>query len=187
MSMTLEPAAERARAAAIRTQSATIRSRSAALRERSSNLAEQLFQGVRGPRKRPFGENGDAFTLRVARLPRSVGLVRQELRRWLQRRGVAADDAADIALAASEACANAVEHPRGSERWAVVVEGRRRAEEVELSVQDFGIWNDATASAGRGRGRGLGMMRALMDEVSVDVTPLGTRVTMRRRLGAREP
>jgi anti-sigma regulatory factor (Ser/Thr protein kinase) len=180
--MTVETISERARAAAARKQSQALRAQATVLREESGVLAERLFEGMGEPRLRAFGEHGDTFALRVARLPRAVGLLRQELRRWLERREVPPAEVADITLAASEACANAVEHPQASERWAVVDEARRRASDVELSVQDFGIWNEVPLVADRGRGRGLRMMRALMDEVSVDETPLGTRVTMRRRL-----
>ena len=37
---------------------------------------------------RPLGDHGDTFSLRLARMPQAVALVRHELRRWLDERGV---------------------------------------------------------------------------------------------------
>ena len=129
----------------------------------------------------PFGDRGSTFSLRLARLPQNLRVVRHELLRWLDLRGVQADDAAEIVLACSEACANAVEHPpRGAGPYLEVTAIRRPAE-VEVEVRDFGSWGGAPGND-ESRGRGLAIMRALTD-VEISTDSHGTRVTMRRRLG----
>ena len=109
--------------------------------------------------------------------------MRQELRQWLDRLGVGRDDTVEIVLASSEACANAMEHPRDVGRAAIEVDARTRPREVEIVVRDFGTWASEGAPEAGTRGRGLAMIRALMDDVSVVAGPHGTSVTMRRRLG----
>jgi serine/threonine-protein kinase RsbW len=125
----------------------------------------------------------DAFSLSLPRRPIALGLMRQELRQWLDRRGVGRDDTVEIVLASSEACANAMEHPRDAGRAAIEVDARTRPSEVEVVVRDFGAWPSEPAPETGTRGRGLAMIRALMDDVSVVAGPHGTSVTMRRRLG----
>jgi serine/threonine-protein kinase RsbW len=130
-----------------------------------------------------IGSRGaDALSLSLPRRPVALGLMRQELRQWLDGRGVGRDDTVEIVLASSEACANAMEHPRDAGRAAIEVDARARPREVEIVVRDFGSWNGGAAPAAGTRGRGLGMIRALMDDVSVVAGPQGTSITMRRRL-----
>jgi anti-sigma regulatory factor (Ser/Thr protein kinase) len=157
-----------------------LRDRSLELRARSDGLAEQIA-GILQSRDRPFGEREDAFFVRVGRLPLAVGLVRHELRRWLTRDGVAPEQAAEVALACSEACANAVEHPSDVARHAFEVEARRTDDEVQLLVRDFGSWDDSPRTA-YSRGRGLQIMRRLMDSVEVVDGESGTEIVMRRAL-----
>ena len=103
---------------------------------------------------------------------------RTELLLYLLRRSTNPEDAADVTLASSEACANAMEHPRSAVAPAIEIQGHIRAAEVEVIVRDFGSWS---AGAGEGnRGRGLQMIRELMDDVSVARDERGTIVTMRR-------
>ena len=130
--------------------------------------------------RRGVGDHGDTFSLRLARMPQAVALVRYELRRWLDERGISPEDAVDITLACSEACANAVEHPGRPGRPAFEVQAGRVGDELILSVRDFGAWTDATA--GGTRGRGLRMIGALMDTVEVTRGDDGTEILMRRRL-----
>ena len=127
--------------------------------------------------------SADALSLRLPRRPVALGLMRQELRQWLARRGVGRNDTVEIVLASSEACANAMEHPRDVERAAIEVDARTRPREVEIVVRDFGTWASEPAPRAGTRGRGLAIIRALMDDVSVVAGPQGTSVTMRRRLG----
>ena len=157
--------------------------RSLELRTRSDGLALQVT-GILQSCPKPFGQRGDAFFVRVARLPLAVGLVRHELRRWLTRDGVAPDQAAEVALACSEACANAVEHASEVAEHAFEVEARRVDGDLVLSVRDFGSWDDRPRIA-YARGRGLEIMRSLMDSVEVVNGENGTEILMRRSLEPR--
>jgi anti-sigma regulatory factor (Ser/Thr protein kinase) len=170
----------RRRARRERERAIWLRDRSLELKARSDGLAEQVA-GVLQSRDRPFGEREDAFVVRVGRIPLAVGLVRHELRRWLTRDGVAPEQAAEVALACSEACANAVEHPSDAACHAFEVEARRVEGELELLVRDFGRWDDTPRTA-YSRGRGFEIMRRLMDSVEVVDGETGTEIVMRRAL-----
>jgi anti-sigma regulatory factor (Ser/Thr protein kinase) len=148
--------------------------------ERAQLLTNRLLHTLRQPRGRPPGDHGEEFSLRVPRLPQAVGLVRHELRRWLDLNHVAPEDVMDITLACSEACANAVEHPGGSGTPAFELEARREAGELFLEVRDFGAWTVADAETMRGRG--LAMIRQIMDAVEITSGDAGTQVAMRRTL-----
>jgi anti-sigma regulatory factor (Ser/Thr protein kinase) len=179
--------AERERAVAARLRADAVRARSTELCNQAEIVSSSVVESVRHIEGVHFGEHGDAFSLRLARLPVVIGLVRQELGGWLERRGVARGDAVDITLACSEACANAIEHPMTVERQAVEVRAAVQANEVEIVVRDFGSWAVETAAEAGTRGRGLEMIRALMDEVAVRRIAHGTQVTMRRRLESDRP
>jgi anti-sigma regulatory factor (Ser/Thr protein kinase) len=112
-----------------------------------------------------------------------LALVRHELCRWLEQEGVPPEAIADIVLACSEACANAMEHPRSSGRAAFELAVQLRLGTIELAVRDFGSWQPGENGDNGERGRGLDMIRSLMDEVSIVKSAEGTELTMRRRLG----
>jgi anti-sigma regulatory factor (Ser/Thr protein kinase) len=159
------------------------RERSLELRRRSELLSRQLVDSLRqlGWRtRRPFGESGDTFSLRLARVAPAVALLRDSLSRWLERRGVDREVVYDIALASSEACANAVEHPIGAVDQAFVVEARHRGDEVEIVVRDSGRWRSGPDD--ETRGRGMAIIRSVMSEVEVVQQDNGTTLVMRRRL-----
>lgn len=170
------------RARNARARSDQLRRSAASGRDQAQLSATRLMQTLREAEGRPLGDRGDTFSLRLARMPQAVALVRHELRRWLDEHGVSLEDQVDITLAASEACANAVEHPSRPGRRAFEVEARRKDGQLLLSVRDFGAWTEA--SPGETRGRGLQMIRSLMDAVEVTSYPEGTQVTMRRMLRA---
>ena len=107
-----------------------------------------------------------------------VGL-RRTLGRWLADVGASENDLFDIALAVSEAAANAIEHAYGARRATFEVRCERRGGEVRVTVSDGGRWR---ASRSNGRGRGLAIMRGLMDTVELDHDEHGTTVTLVRRL-----
>ena len=170
------------RAQNARARSEVLRQRAVSQREQAQTLAIRLMRALSESDGRTHGDRGDTFSLRLARMPQLVALVRHELRRWLDDHGVASDDQVDITLACSEACANAVEHPGRPGRQAFEVEAWREDGELLLSVRDFGAWTEAT-SAGT-RGRGLRMIRSLMDAVEVTSGDDGTKISMRRTLRA---
>jgi anti-sigma regulatory factor (Ser/Thr protein kinase) len=179
------PEAERAkltccRARYERERSAWLRQRASELQFQTAELAEHLV-GILQSRERPFGEREGAFFVRVGKFPLAVGLVRRELARWLTRDGVAPDEAAEVALACSEACANAVEHSGRVADPAFEVEARRVEGELVVAVRDFGTWNEGPDQSPM-RGRGIAMMRTLMDSVEILDHEPGTEVVMRRSL-----
>ncbi len=118
--------------------------------------------------------------LRLPADPRVLAGTRRSLRRWLRSHGADDQDTLEITLAVSEACTNAIEHayspaPAEFEVHATVVDG-----EARITVQDAGRWR---SPRGSNRGRGLRIIETAMDEMSVDATPAGTAIVMRRRLG----
>jgi anti-sigma regulatory factor (Ser/Thr protein kinase) len=170
-------ALERTRSAALRAEARTLRERTRALRERAELLADVLVESLL---KTEDGSTDapERFSFRAGRLRSSVALVRKRLLHWLERGGVDPATAADITLACSEACANAVEHPVRPARHAFEVEATRTAHEIELTVRDFGGWDSAEQDDMRGRG--LGMIRELMDDTEIVSGDHETTIVMRR-------
>jgi anti-sigma regulatory factor (Ser/Thr protein kinase) len=166
-----------ARAAALREQ-AKIRQRLA--QERANELAENLVAWS----GRPLGDRNERFLLRLARLEPMVRFARRDFRRWLEGQDVEPEVVADVTLACSEACANAVEHPAHPARPVFEVEACREDDELELCVRDFGRWNEHARS--ELRGRGLSMICRLMDSVEVDPRAGGIEIVMRRSLVGRQ-
>ncbi len=106
--------------------------------------------------------------------------LRWTLRRWLDEQEAGEPLAADVTMATNEAVQNAIEHAHGLGSEPFEVELERRGEELIVSVRDHGHWREGSSAE---RGRGLPLMRALMDDVTVQPSPGGTTVTMRRRVG----
>lgn len=156
------------------------RIRSGQLRERSEQLSQRVVDNLRRYQGPPFGAAGDTFRLRLARMRPAVALLRHDLSRWLEYRGVDGNDIQDIALACSEASANAVEHPVSSTDRAFIVEAIHRGDRLEIVVRDSGRWRFAPSVDSRGRG--TQMIRNLMSDVAVVHEPEGTAVVMRRHL-----
>ena len=170
---------ERKRSAALRAEARTLRERTQALRDRAELLSDGLVESLLRTDDRG-GSAAESFSFRAGLLRSSVALARRRLLRWLERAGVDQATATDITLACSEACANAVEHPVRPVRHAFEVEARRTAEEIELTVRDFGAWGSGGGDALRGRG--LGMIRALMDDTQIVTGERETTIVMRRAL-----
>ena len=119
----------------------------------------------------------ERFELRVPADPARLRAIRQSVTRWLAAGGLDPEAIADIVLACSEACANAIEHAYGPGEGTVEIDGSLQDGQVELTVRDLGSWREPR---GGDRGRGLRLIRACMDEVHVERTPSGTEVRMRR-------
>ncbi|HEY2652366.1 MAG TPA: SpoIIE family protein phosphatase [Solirubrobacteraceae bacterium] len=115
--------------------------------------------------------------------PQVLSATRRLLRRWLRERGADEPVVTELALAANEACANAIEHayPPGPASFELSAEkvGEGEAAEIVITVRDTGQWRPPR---GDSRGRGLTIIEAAMDQVSVDSTESGTEIVMRRRL-----
>ncbi len=111
--------------------------------------------------------------------PRVLADTRRILRRWLRSRGANDHETLEITLAVSEACTNAIEHAYSPAPAQFELHARTRAGEAQITVRDAGRWR---TPRGVNRGRGLKIIETAMDEVSVDSTPEGTAIVMRRRL-----
>jgi anti-sigma regulatory factor (Ser/Thr protein kinase) len=122
-----------------------------------------------------------SLRLRLQAQPEFAAAVRTNLRVWLEGLGARDDDVSEIVIAASEAFANAVEHPRAPTRDAVEVEASLVAEWVTVRVRDYGSWQHERLRPG---GNGFLLMWQLMDSVEVDCRRTGTVVAMRRQLSA---
>jgi anti-sigma regulatory factor (Ser/Thr protein kinase) len=117
--------------------------------------------------------------LRLPADPRTLAHVRRMLRRWLIERGAAEGDVAEVTIAVSEACANAIEHAYSPSPASFELDASGNNGEVTVAVRDGGRWRPPR---GTNRGRGLSIMVAAMDDVQIDRTDTGTQVVMRRRL-----
>jgi serine phosphatase RsbU (regulator of sigma subunit)/anti-sigma regulatory factor (Ser/Thr protein kinase) len=114
--------------------------------------------------------------------PRTLSRVRRILRRWLVERGADEGDVAEMTIAVSEACANAIEHAYSPSPATFEMHAWARGGEITITVRDRGHWR---APRGQNRGRGLSIIVAAMDDVQIDRTAEGTEVVMKRRLEAR--
>ena len=134
---------------------------------------------------------GEARLGRVARLrlspdPDALVSLRRLTARWLREAGAEADETHDLVMAANEAWQNALEHGTQFARATVGVD-------LEVDATPRGDDHRArsrTASrlsrAGLDpdRGRGVELMRALADEVTLELAPHGSTVRLRRALRA---
>ncbi|MEV4614970.1 SpoIIE family protein phosphatase [Kitasatospora sp. NPDC049258] len=109
--------------------------------------------------------------------------VRGALRDWLGRCELDHPVAQNVLVAAGEACANAIEHGhRDAPGRAVRLRAAATAEHLRLSVTDSGSWKPPQPGRDPGRGRGLILMRALMQQVTVEPGAAGTTVEMHTRI-----
>jgi len=132
--------------------------------------------------------NSSGFELELAAMADNVPLVRHALRGLLEASGVSDDRVSDIALAVTEACANAVLHAyRKGRRGDFEVSARLAAGGGELSVlvRDHGS-GMAPRVDSPGLGVGLPVMAAIADSLEIDAPPgAGTLVRMTFDLGVR--
>ncbi len=110
--------------------------------------------------------------------------VRSRLRGWLQACDVGVSMAQDVLVAAGEAIANAIEHGhRGSPGALVRLRAVSTADQVRLTVSDRGRWRSASPGDRTLRGHGIALMKALMQQVTIEPGPAGTTVDMYIRIG----
>jgi anti-sigma regulatory factor (Ser/Thr protein kinase)/putative methionine-R-sulfoxide reductase with GAF domain len=108
--------------------------------------------------------------------------IRHLLRRWIAANGGTDDDCSAFAIAATEACANAVEHAYGPTDERIQIRAVLEADVATVAVSDRGTWRE---SRGEHRGRGMPLMEEFMDEVRLRRGSDGTTVELRRRIGSR--
>jgi len=124
----------------------------------------------------------DLLELELRAYPTTLARVRQTLGRWLRGHDVEREIAAEITIAVSEACANAVEHAYGPGRGMFTVRAEQIGATIHVSVMDQGQWR---APRGEHRGRGLKIMRAAMDSLDVRSNERGTEILMTRGVNRR--
>jgi anti-sigma regulatory factor (Ser/Thr protein kinase) len=122
---------------------------------------------------------GDRIAFEISTRPDELVRVRGLLRRWLTEGGAGEADVDAITLAASEACANAIEHAYGPGEARIAVEATRDRDAAAIEIRDHGRWREPR---GESRGRGIPLMREFMDEVEIDTGGEGTAVRLRRRI-----
>jgi serine/threonine-protein kinase RsbW len=128
-------------------------------------------------------------------LPRraaTVSMARRFLDTALIMMGVAEDCRADLALAVTEACANAVRHAYGAGEYQLQISAGRDRCVVEVTDRGVGAGSDhPLLQNGRGgtaanlteRGRGLRLIRACTDTVEIHpVHPRGLAIRMVKTL-----
>ncbi len=118
---------------------------------------------------------GERIELTLDAHPGVLAGLRRALGRWLADVGVGEEDLFNIALAASEAAANAAEHAYGARAATFTVRCEHEGSEVRVTVSDAGRWRESRPSGG---GRGLAIMRSLVDDVSVERGERGATVTL---------
>lgn len=116
------------------------------------------------------------FSAQVPAAPSGLTRFREEFRRWLLGAGLDSEGAADVVVACGEACNNAIEHAYGfAGTKKVVVSARAGRHFVRVTVRDTGRWKEPTQGE-QERGRGLGIIKGLVDELSVRAGAGGTTV-----------
>jgi anti-sigma regulatory factor (Ser/Thr protein kinase)/putative methionine-R-sulfoxide reductase with GAF domain len=117
--------------------------------------------------------------------PSILSGTRRLLRRWLRERGAQEPVMSELALAANEACANAIEHAYApgpaSFQLHAWLEGQNGSgpPTIVVTVGDSGQWRE---TRGENRGRGLTIIETAVDDYVINTSSAGTEVTMRKRL-----
>jgi anti-sigma regulatory factor (Ser/Thr protein kinase) len=119
---------------------------------------------------------------RLQARPSSAVLLRRRLEEWLASQGVSERELFDVLLAASEAFANAVEHPQRPAAAVVDVEATVDGAVLELTIRDYGAWrNERERAEG---GLGFPIMWTVMQDVEIDSQSEGSTIRLRRRLSS---
>jgi anti-sigma regulatory factor (Ser/Thr protein kinase) len=158
------------------------------------DLATQLMTHLAPP-----GGYGDDVAIVLYRQPAPLDLsfpadtaqlrpVRARLRGWLDGCGLSLRLAQDALVAAGEAVANAIEHGhRDNPGQEVRLRAAVTVNRLCLTIIDSGHWLPPGSEPAPYRGKGVPLMRALMDNVSIESGPAGTTVTMDVRITSDNP
>jgi anti-sigma regulatory factor (Ser/Thr protein kinase) len=153
-------------------------------------LCDHVIESLLG--SRPASDDVALLALRTLPLPQehmrldlptdssSLRYGRRMLARWLEQAGATEKEVWEIQLAAHEAFANAIEHAYRFRDAVVQLDAQVADGVVALTVSDTGDWRGEPVDDERGKG--MGLMRGLMDTVTVNGGQGGTRVELRRRL-----
>jgi PAS domain S-box-containing protein len=129
---------------------------------------------------------GPVARLKLSPDPEALTSLRRMLGRWLREAGAEDDEVHDLVMAANEAWQNALEHGTGFARTTIDVDLEVDGHgEVSITVRDAGRRDRSPSDPDRGRG--IELMRALADEVTLELAPHGSVVRLRRALRAPAP
>ncbi|MCV7399282.1 SpoIIE family protein phosphatase [Mycobacterium fragae] len=108
---------------------------------------------------------------------------RAALRSWLTRARVDPGQSYDVLVAAGEAVANAIEHGhRDSPEGLITLRATALVDHVQLTIVDTGSWKSPEPATNPHRGRGITIMRALMQDVTIQPDTAGTTVHLSARI-----
>ena len=139
----------------------------------------------------PRLEPGTAGTveLRMDARPENLALARLALGGIASVVAAPEDVVADLKVAVTEACTNAIQHAHGPGASGSVVVRYRAAEgRIDIEVEDEGIGFDPLDPGapdrqhGESQGMGLMIIRALTDETTVESDRTGSRISFSKRL-----
>ncbi|MER6693154.1 SpoIIE family protein phosphatase [Streptomyces minutiscleroticus] len=109
--------------------------------------------------------------------------VRKALRSWLAQCDLPVHTVQNVLIAAGEACANAIEHGhRDAPGETIRLRAEALVHDLRLTVADTGRWKTPQPELNTHRGRGVGLMRAVMQKVTITPGPSGTTVDMHTRI-----
>lgn len=134
----------------------------------------------------------DTVVLTMAARPENLALARLALTGVAAVAGVSDAALADLKVAVTEACTNAIQHayPVGSAEASVVVRYRTAAGLLEVEVEDGGCGFDpnqpppVASQNDENQGMGLLIIRALAEEVVISSDESGSRVAFAKADGA---
>ena len=128
------------------------------------------------------GPEPASLDLRLRAAAESVLLLRQRLCLWLEELGATPEEVFEVALAATEAFGNAVEHPQEPSARTIDVRASTDGRTVTITIRDYGGWQSERRR--KEGGYGLRLMRKLMDSVEVGPWAQGTAIRMQRHVSA---
>lgn len=122
------------------------------------------------------------FTLEVPSSTENLAMIRDFVKRVGRQTGMDEQEIFNLELAVDEACANVIEHVYGNDTSKeVIIRAVCDVNEVRISVIDMGRGFDPTGvtpatidslvSGRKSGGLGIRLIRALMDEVSYEISP----------------
>ena len=118
--------------------------------------------------------------LEVASRERSLHLVRDAIRTWLEGTTLSRSDAEDLLLAAWEVCANAIEHAADPLGDVVRIRADVTDSRVRIVVDDTGRF--VPIASRPHRGLGLQLTEQLASELDITTSERGTRVALEKAL-----
>jgi serine/threonine-protein kinase RsbW len=129
----------------------------------------------------------NTIELRIPARPENLALARLALAGVATVAGARDDVIADLKVAVTEACTNAILHAYSDREGSVMVRYRIAEDALEVEIEDDGAGFDPGDPRGGGAdsgGQAMGLMiiRELTDEVVIESDPSGSRIAFARSL-----